>query len=234
SFLDEELKSKLGLNSANSINISRLVAQVCYYFEAIAQLPKEKRATAHISVPSGNFGNVCAAMIGAVIGMPVGKLSATTNQNDTVPRFMLDKNWTPNATIESLSNAMDVSKPNNWPRVQSMLDNNWFSYDNFYSVSVDEQQTQAVMKKIQQLGYIAEPHTAIAYQGLVENKAADAVGIFLATAHPAKFKDSVEDILNVELDMPKPLADALAKPCLATDMHNDYDILRTELFKKLA
>jgi len=173
-------------------------------------------------------------MVGAVIGMPVGKLSATTNQNDTVPRFMLDKNWTPNATIESLSNAMDVSKPNNWPRVQSMLDNNWFSYDNFYSVSVDEQQTQTVMKKIQQLGYIAEPHTAIAYQGLVENKAADAVGIFLATAHPAKFKDSVEDILNVELDMPKPLADALAKPCLATDMHNDYDILRTELFKKLA
>ncbi len=234
SFLDEELKSKLGLNSANSINISRLVAQVCYYFEAIAQLPKEKRATAHISVPSGNFGNVCAAMIGAVIGMPVGKLSATTNQNDTVPRYMLDKQWTPSATIESLSNAMDVSKPNNWPRVQTMLDNNWFSYDNFYSVSVDEQSTKSVMKKIQQLGYIAEPHTAIAYQGLVENKAADAVGIFLATAHPAKFKDSVEDILNVELDMPKPLADALEKPCLATDMHNDYDVLRTELFKKLA
>lgn len=233
SFLDEELKAKLGLNSANSINISRLVAQVCYYFEAIAQLPKEKRATAHISVPSGNFGNVCAAMIGAVIGMPVGKLSATTNQNDTVPRYMLDKQWTPNATIESLSNAMDVSKPNNWPRVQSMLDNNWFSYDNFYSVSVDEQSTKSVMKKIQQLGYIAEPHTAIAYQGLVENKATDAAGIFLATAHPAKFKESVEEVLNTEIAMPKPLADALAKPCLAIDMHNDYDDLRSELFAKL-
>ncbi|TMP56083.1 threonine synthase [Pseudoalteromonas sp. S1612] len=233
SFLDEELKAKLGLNSANSINISRLVAQVCYYFEAIAQLPKEKRATAHISVPSGNFGNVCAAMIGAVIGMPVGKLSATTNQNDTVPRYMLDKQWTPNATIESLSNAMDVSKPNNWPRVQTMLDNNWFSYDNFYSVSVDEQNTKSVMKKIQQLGYIAEPHTAIAYQGLVENKATDAAGIFLATAHPAKFKESVEEVLNTEIAMPKPLADALAKPCLAIDMHNDYDDLRSELFAKL-
>ncbi|MCK8129668.1 threonine synthase [Pseudoalteromonas sp. 2CM39R] len=233
SFLDEELKVKLGLNSANSINISRLVAQVCYYFEAIAQLPKEKRATAHISVPSGNFGNVCAAMIGAVIGMPVGKLSATTNQNDTVPRYMLDKQWTPSATIESLSNAMDVSKPNNWPRVQTMLDNNWFSYDNFYSVSVDEQSTKSVMKKIQQLGYIAEPHTAIAYQGLVENKATDAAGIFLATAHPAKFKESVEEVLNTEIAMPKPLADALAKPCLAIDMHNDYDDLRSELFAKL-
>ncbi|KKL08820.1 hypothetical protein LCGC14_2572040, partial [marine sediment metagenome] len=97
-FLDDEVKSRLGLNSANSINISRLVAQVCYYFEAIAQLPKQQRANAHISVPSGNFGNVCAAMIGAVIGLPVAKLSATTNQNDTVPRFMLDKNWAPNAT----------------------------------------------------------------------------------------------------------------------------------------
>jgi threonine synthase len=172
-------------------------------------------------------------MIGAVIGMPVGKLSATTNQNDTVPRYMLDKQWTPSATIESLSNAMDVSKPNNWPRVQTMLDNDWFSYDNFYSVSVDEQSTKSVMKKIQQLGYIAEPHTAIAYQGLVENKATDAAGIFLATAHPAKFKESVEEVLNTEIAMPKPLADALAKPCLAIDMHNDYDDLRSELFAKL-
>lgn len=232
-FLDDEVKSRLGLNSANSINISRLVAQVCYYFEAIAQLPKAQRANAHISVPSGNFGNVCAAMIGAVIGLPVGKLSATTNQNDTVPRFMLDKNWAPNATIESLSNAMDVSKPNNWPRVQTMLDNNWFSYDDFYSTSVNESDTQAVMKKIQQTGYVAEPHTAIAYQGLKANLAADSAGIFLATAHPAKFKESVEEILDIELEMPKPLADALAKPCLAEDINNDYTVLRDILLAKL-
>ncbi|MFK3873661.1 threonine synthase [Pseudoalteromonas rhizosphaerae] len=232
-FLDDEVKSRLGLNSANSINISRLVAQVCYYFEAIAQLPKEQRAKAHISIPSGNFGNVCAAMIGAVIGLPVAKLSATTNQNDTVPRFILDKNWAPNATIESLSNAMDVSKPNNWPRVQTMLDNKWFSYDDFYSTSVDENDTQAVMKKIHQTGYVAEPHTAIAYQGLKDNLATDSAGIFLATAHPAKFKESVEEILNIELEMPKPLADALAKPCLAEDIADDYDILREILLTKL-
>ena len=232
-FLDDEVKSRLGLNSANSINISRLVAQVCYYFEAIAQLPKDKRATAHVSVPSGNFGNVCAAMIGAVIGLPVSKLSATTNQNDTVPRFMLDKNWSPKSTIESLSNAMDVSKPNNWPRVQTMLDNNWFSYDDFYSTSVDESDTQSVMKKIQQKGYIAEPHTAIAYQGLQANLATESAGIFLATAHPAKFKESVEGILGVELAMPKPLADALAKPCLAKDISNNYDGLREIMLAKL-
>lgn len=233
-FLDDEVKQKLGLNSANSINISRLVAQVCYYFEAIAQLPKEKRSKAHISVPSGNFGNVCAAMIGAVLGMPVAKLSATTNQNDTVPRFLQSKEWAPNETLESLSNAMDVSKPNNWPRVQFMLDNNWFSYDNFYSSCVGEEETKEVMKKIHQTGYIAEPHTAIAYQGLKENLADGSAGIFLATAHPAKFKESVEDILGIELAMPKPLADALAKPCLAEDIKHDYQLLRTELLNKLA
>jgi len=115
-----------------------------------------------------------------------------------------------------------------------MLDNNWFSYDNFYSTSVNEQDTQTVMKNIQQTGYVAEPHTAIAYQGLVENRAPGAAGIFLATAHPAKFKDSVEGILNIELAMPKPLADALAKPCLANDINADYDALRTEILRKLS
>ena len=233
-FLDDEVKQKLGLNSANSINISRLVAQVCYYFEAIAQLPKEQRSKAHISVPSGNFGNVCAAMIGAVLGMPVAKLSATTNQNDTVPRFLQNKEWAPNDTLESLSNAMDVSKPNNWPRVQFMLDNEWFSYDDFYSSCVGEEETKEVMKKIHQTGYIAEPHTAIAYQGLKENLADGSAGIFLATAHPAKFKDSVEQILDIELPMPKPLADALANDCLAEDIKFDYQLLRTELLNKLA
>ncbi|MCF2915887.1 threonine synthase [Pseudoalteromonas sp. Cn5-37] len=233
-FLDDEVKQKLGLNSANSINISRLVAQVCYYFEAIAQLPKEQRSKAHISVPSGNFGNVCAAMIGAVLGMPVAKLSATTNQNDTVPRFLQSKEWAPYDTLESLSNAMDVSKPNNWPRVQFMLDNKWFSYDDFYSSCVGEEETKEVMKKIHQTGYIAEPHTAIAYQGLKENLADGSAGIFLATAHPAKFKDSVEEILDIELPMPKPLADVLANECLAEDINFDYQLLRTELFNKLA
>ncbi|KKK78752.1 hypothetical protein LCGC14_2840400, partial [marine sediment metagenome] len=128
---------------------------------------------------------------------------------------------------------MDVSKPNNWPRVQTMLDNNWFSYDDFYSTSVNENDTQAAMKKIQQTGYVAEPHTAIAYQGLKANLAADSAGIFLATAHPAKFKESVEEILNIELEMPKPLADALAKPCLAQDIKDDYHTLREELLAKL-
>ncbi|MFY8273509.1 threonine synthase [Pseudoalteromonas sp. SSDWG2] len=232
-FLDDELKTRLGLNSANSINISRLLAQVCYYFEAVAQLPKAQRSKAHISVPSGNFGNVCAAMIAAVIGLPIQKLSATTNQNDTVPRFLASKQWQPNDTLESLSNAMDVSRPNNWPRVQTMLDNGDFSYGDFFSHAVDEQTTQSAMKELNEMGYLAEPHTAIAYEGLKADLADDHQGIFLATAHPAKFKESVDSILDMDLPMPQALAEALAKQCLAQPMSADYTQLREAMLNKL-
>lgn len=230
-FLDDEVKSRIGLNSANSINISRLLAQVCYYFEAVAQLEKSQRDKVHISVPSGNFGNVCAAMIASLLGLPVQKLSATTNQNDTVPRFLQTKQWQPNLTKESISNAMDVSRPNNWPRVQTMLDNNSFSYADFYSQSINEQQTQHAMQALQQLGYQSEPHTAIAYQGLVESARDDEQKIFLATAHPAKFQDTVEQVLGCKITLPKPLQDALEQPCLAKPLANDYPLLREELLK---
>ncbi|KZN38883.1 threonine synthase [Pseudoalteromonas luteoviolacea S2607] len=232
-FLDEEVKEKLGLNSANSINISRLLAQVCYYFEAFAQVPQDKRNNVHISVPSGNFGNVCAAMIAAAIGLPVKKLSATTNQNDTVPRYLQSGNWDPNATLESLSNAMDVSKPNNWPRVESMIKNGIFDKDYFYSSSVSEARTREVMQQINSTGYVAEPHTAIAYEGLAINSKADETGIFLATAHPAKFKESVETVLQQQLDMPKVLSDALVKPCLAETVNANYAELKQRIFDKL-
>jgi threonine synthase len=232
-FLDDEVVERLGLNSANSINISRLFAQVCYYFEAVAKLPKSQRTRAHISVPSGNFGNVCAAMIASTLGLPVAKLSATTNQNDTVPRFLAENKWAPNATLQSLSNAMDVSKPNNWPRVKYMLDNNWFDHNHFYSQSISDDETKSVMGNIFEQGYIAEPHTAIAYQGLEKDRSSNDIGIFLSTAHCAKFSESVEQILQIELDMPTPLATALKKECLAIDIDNDYAILREVILNKL-
>ncbi|MBQ4812981.1 threonine synthase [Pseudoalteromonas luteoviolacea] len=233
-FLDDEVKTKLGLNSANSINISRLLAQVCYYFEAFSQVPPDLRNNVHISVPSGNFGNVCAAMIAAAIGLPVKKLSATTNQNDTVPRYLQSGKWDPNATLESLSNAMDVSKPNNWPRVESMIKNGVFNKDYFYSSSVSESRTREVMQEINSQGYVAEPHTAIAYEGLDLNCEAGETGIFLATAHPAKFKESVESVLQQQLEMPEVLSDALAKPCLAETIDADYAQLKQRIFAKLA
>jgi threonine synthase len=233
-FLDDELKVKFGLNSANSINISRLLAQVCYYFEALAQLPQAERNNVHISVPSGNFGNVCAAMIGSVIGLPVKKLSATTNQNDTVPRFVASGHWDPKATLESLSNAMDVSKPNNWPRVQCMIDSDKFDKHDFYSRSVSESVTTSVMQKIANLGYIAEPHTAIAYEGLTLDQNNDSIGIFLATAHPAKFKESVERVLDQKILMPDVLQNALDKACLAKPLEADYEQLKVAMLDTLS
>ncbi|MGL5482076.1 MAG: threonine synthase, partial [Aeromonas veronii] len=117
-FDDEALKKAIGLNSANSINISRLLAQVCYYFEAVAQLPKADRAKAVISVPSGNFGNLTAGLIAKALGLPVKRFIAATNANDTVPRYLKTGQWEPHQTVATLSNAMDVSRPNNWPRVE--------------------------------------------------------------------------------------------------------------------
>ena len=117
-FDDAELRQAIGLNSANSINISRLLAQVCYYFEAVAQLPKEKRDNVVVSVPSGNFGNLTAGLIAKTLGLPIKRFIASTNANDTVPRYLESGNWAPKATVATLSNAMDVSRPNNWPRVE--------------------------------------------------------------------------------------------------------------------
>ncbi|CCQ09359.1 Threonine synthase [Pseudoalteromonas luteoviolacea B = ATCC 29581] len=232
-FLDDELKKTLGLNSANSINISRLMAQVCYYFEAVSQLPKLEREKVHISVPSGNFGNVCAAMIAAVIGLPIARLSATTNQNDTVPRYLKDNEWQPNTTKESLSNAMDVSKPNNWPRVEAMLVDGLYAKDNFFSRSVSETSTTEIMKALHVEGYLAEPHTAIAYQGLKQDEQGDGTEIFLATAHPAKFKESVDKVLGTNIPLPPALSDALAKPCLAESITADYAKLKQAVYQKL-
>ena len=123
-FDDAELRQAIGLNSANSINISRLLAQVCYYFEAVAQLPKEKRDNVVVSVPSGNFGNLTAGLIAKTLGLPIKRFIAATNANDTVPRYLESGNWAPKATVATLSNAMDVSRPNNWPRVEELFKRN--------------------------------------------------------------------------------------------------------------
>ncbi len=123
-FDDAELRQAIGLNSANSINISRLLAQVCYYFEAVAQLPKEKRGNVVVSVPSGNFGNLTAGLIAKTLGLPIKRFIASTNANDTVPRYLESGNWAPKATVATLSNAMDVSRPNNWPRVEELFKRN--------------------------------------------------------------------------------------------------------------
>jgi threonine synthase len=161
-FDDEELKVALGLNSANSINISRLLAQICYYFEAVAQLPQEARNQLVISVPSGNFGDLTAGLLAKSLGLPIKRFIAATNANDTVPRFLQDGKWAPKATQATLSNAMDVSQPNNWPRVEELFRRKIWRLNELGYAAVDDETTKQAMRELKAIGYTSEPHAAIA------------------------------------------------------------------------
>ncbi|WP_421201263.1 threonine synthase [Aeromonas enteropelogenes] len=229
SFDDEELKKAIGLNSANSINISRLLAQVCYYFEAVAQLPKADRAKAVISVPSGNFGNLTAGLIAKALGLPVKRFIAATNANDTVPRYLKTGQWDPHQTVATLSNAMDVSRPNNWPRVEELCRRKGWALETLGSGMRDDAQTRDALKRLHQQDYLCEPHGAIAWDLLNEQLAEDEVGIFLCTAHPAKFKESVDEILGLDVPLPGPLAKHAELPLLSHNLPADFARLKTFL-----
>ncbi len=228
-FDDRELVKQVGLNSANSINVSRLFAQVCYYFDAIAQLPEEQRSQAVIAVPSGNFGNLCAGIIAKTMGLPIKRFIASTNLNDTVPRYLKDGVWAPNETVETLSNAMDVSKPNNWPRIEYLIESGQFDRALLSGLAVDEAQTAETIKELNQQGYTSEPHAAVAYQGLKHTLEEGETGIFLGTAHPAKFKNSVEDILNTELPLPDAILACAQLPDLSETIGPEFTALKAFL-----
>ncbi|WCG82594.1 threonine synthase [Pectobacterium sp. A5351] len=225
-FDDEELKKAIGLNSANSINISRLLAQICYYFEAVAQLPQEARNQLVVSVPSGNFGDLTAGLLAKSLGLPIKRFIAATNANDTVPRFLSSGNWEPNKTVATLSNAMDVSQPNNWPRVEELFRRKNWQLKTLGFGAVSDETTKETMHELDALGYVSEPHAAIAYRLLRDQLQAGEFGLFLGTAHPAKFKESVEDILGKELDLPEALAERADLDLLSHNFPDDFAKLR--------
>ena len=231
-FDDELLKKAIGLNSANSINISRLLAQICYYFEAVAQLPQEKRNQLVISVPSGNFGDLTAGLLAKTLGLPVKRFIAATNANDTVPRFLSGGEWLPNATVATLSNAMDVSQPNNWPRVEEIFRRKIWQMNELGVGAVDDETTKATMRELDELGYVSEPHAAIAYRLLRDQLQEGEFGLFLGTAHPAKFRESVEAILERSLPLPEALAERADLPLLSHQMAPDFAQLREFLLHK--
>ncbi|MEZ2508501.1 threonine synthase [Escherichia fergusonii] len=232
-FDDEELKVALGLNSANSINISRLLAQICYYFEAVAQLPQEARNQLVISVPSGNFGDLTAGLLAKSLGLPVKRFIAATNVNDTVPRFLKEGKWLPNATQATLSNAMDVSQPNNWPRVEELFRRKIWQLKELGYAAVDDETTRQTMRELQVLGYTSEPHAAVAYRALRDQLNPGEYGLFLGTAHPAKFKESVEEILGTTLDLPKELAERADLPLLSHNLPADFAALRKLMMERV-
>ncbi|HHF2917738.1 threonine synthase [Vibrio sp. VGrn 2] len=228
-FDDSALREEIGLNSANSINISRLMAQICYYFEAAAQMSKEERENLVVSVPSGNFGNLTAGLLAKALGLPIKRFIAATNANDTVPRYLETGKWEPKATVATTSNAMDVSQPNNWPRIEELCRVKEWGLETLGKGAVSDEQSAQSVKDLYSLGYLCEPHGAIAYRVLEEQLQEGETGLFLCTAHPAKFKEVVDDILQSDIELPAPLAKHAAMELLSEELDADFDALKQVL-----
>jgi threonine synthase len=216
-FLDDSLSYK-NLTSANSINIARWLPQMFYFFFAYKQLKSENKPLI-FSCPSGNFGNICAGIIAKKLGLPIKHFVASTNVNDTVPRFLEEGLYDPKPSKATISNAMDVGNPSNFIRIQAMYKNDLSEFKkDFSSFSFSDTETEIALQTIyKSSGYIAEPHGVVGYLGLkkeLENHPSD-IGIFLETAHPIKFLDVVESLLNVKLPIPSQIKSVLNKEKLS-------------------
>ena len=213
-FLDPSL-TKMNLTSANSINVARWLPQMFYYFIAYRSL-KNKNKKLVFSVPSGNFGNICAGVMAQQMGLPIDHFIASTNSNDSVPRYLKTGNFEPLQTIQTISNAMDVGNPSNFIRIQKIFNNDIFRMKKIisgYSYS-DIETKKSLIEIYKKNGYIADPHGAVGFLGLKEylsqqNK--DHYGVFLETAHPVKFIDSVEKTLKLKVQIPNRLKSTLSK-----------------------
>lgn len=234
-FNDSILQSEFNLNSANSINIVRLLAQVCYYFEAVAQLPDDVRKCRElvVSVPSGNFGNLTAGLFAQFSGLPIKKFIAATNLNNTVPRFLKKGVWKPFPTITTVSNAMDVSVPNNWSRIEELFYCFKRSITELSYGYVDDDETKQTIQEIANLGYISDPHTAVAFCVLKSQLGMNEFGICLGTAHPAKFQQLIESFLEkkIHLLLPDSLRTCMKLPILSYQISGCFDELRHLILK---
>ncbi|NIP19431.1 MAG: threonine synthase [Xanthomonadales bacterium] len=229
-FLDRELVEGLGLNSANSINIARLVAQVCYYFEAAARLPRGTRPV--FSVPSGNFGNVTAGLLGCAIGLPAKRMIAATNVNDTVPRFLASGRWEPNPTVATMTNAMDISQPNNFIRVLDLEKRHGLDLQTLLSsTSLDDAGTREAVRALNADGYLADPHSALGWRALADSLEEGETGVFLCTAHPAKFREDIVDVLGIDPELPGALREVEEREVLSELISSDFREFRPRLLE---
>ncbi|MCZ8090655.1 threonine synthase [Flavobacterium sp.] len=212
-FLDESLTHK-NLTSANSINIARWLPQMFYIFFAYKQL-KQYNKSIVLSCPSGNFGNICAGIMAKHLGLPISRFVASTNANDTVPRFLEKGNYEPKPSVATISNAMDVGNPSNFIRIQELYNNDLTEFEkDFSSYSFSDAETEITIKDIySRTKYIAEPHGTVGYLGLKKEmqKQPNSIGVFLETAHPIKFLDIVEPLLDLQLPIPKQIESVLNK-----------------------
>ena len=212
-FMDEELNQHMKLTSANSINVARFLPQAFYYFNAYARMKQQGLADNLVMcVPSGNFGNICAALFGHAMGLPVKRFIAANNANDIFYKYLQTGKYEPKPSVQTLANAMDVGDPSNFARIINLYSENGQLTDeathhritNLISGATysDEQIRETMRRCYGETGYVLDPHGACGYQALADGLQPGEVGVFCETAHPAKFKEKVDDILGIDVEIP--------------------------------
>ena len=242
-FMDEELNQHMKLTSANSINVARFLPQVFYYFNAYARMMEQGLGDRLVMcVPSGNFGNICSALFGHTMGLPVKRFIAANNANDIFFKYLQTGKYEPKASVQTLANAMDVGDPSNFARIINLYSENGQLTDvathhritNLISGATysDEQIKQTMRQCYEDTGYILDPHGACGYQALVDGLQPGEVGVFCETAHPAKFKEKVDDILNIDVEIPERLAAFMRGEKQSVPMTKDFNDFKAYLLKQ--
>ena len=224
-FIDKELNEHMQLTSANSINVARFLPQAFYYFYAYAQMKKKGLANQFVvCVPSGNFGNICSALFGKRMGLPVKRFIAANNANDVFFKYLQTGKYEPKASVQTIANAMDVGDPSNFARVYELYgkNHNAICADISGATYTDEQIAETIKEVKAETGYVCDPHGACGYRALKEGLKEGEVGVFLETAHPAKFKDIVDRILGGDIEIPAKLQAFMKGTKQSVPMSKDF------------
>ena len=247
-FMDAELNQHMKLTSANSINVARFLPQAFYYFNAYARLKEmansksENCKSVVMCVPSGNFGNICSALFGHQMGLPVSRFIAANNANDIFYNYLQTGRYEPKPSKQTLANAMDVGDPSNFARIINLYsENNRLSPEETHqritslisgATYSDDLIRQAMRQCHKETGYILDPHGACGYQALKDGLKPGEVGVFCETAHPAKFKEKVDDILGIDVDIPARLRAFMQGQKQSTPMTKEFDDFKQYLMNQ--
>lgn len=241
-FMDEDLNRHMMLTSANSINVARFLPQAFYYFNAYARMKEienrkskiENRKSLVVCVPSGNFGNICAALFGHEMGLPISRFIAANNANDVFYNYLQTGRYEPKPSVQTLANAMDVGDPSNFARIYDLYKGDHERIAALISGATysDEQIRQTMRQCYAETGYVLDPHGACGYQALADGLREGEVGVFCETAHPAKFKEKVDEILGIDVEIPDRLAAFMRGQKQSVPMSKAFDDFKQYLLKQ--
>ena len=234
-FMDEELNHHMKLTSANSINVARFLPQAFYYFNAYARMKALGKADNLVMcVPSGNFGNICSALFGHEMGLPVKRFFAANNANDIFYKYLQTGKYEPKASVQTLANAMDVGDPSNFARIYDLYGKSHERISSLISGATysDEQIRETMRQCYAETGYILDPHGACGYRALQEGLKDNEVGVFCETAHPAKFKETVDNIIGGDIQIPERLAAFMRGKKQSVEMTKNFDDFKAFLMSR--